>query len=92
MALVYEVALNDARILVHEVQAKGLADLLVYKIASQTPAVDNDGLWYQAPAHGSATSLIHWVNSKRESDLIICYVDSKGASGWRRNHPLKGKL
>jgi class 3 adenylate cyclase len=32
------------------------------------------------------------VNSRGVADLLVCFVNSRGAAGWNRKHRLQGKL
>ncbi len=78
--------------LVYEVTSRSIADLLVCKVESRSPARNNDHLWCFVESSSVADSKVCFVNSKSIADLLICYVNSRSVAGWKRDHPLKGKI
>ncbi len=49
--------------------------------------------WFYTDNRADADHTVHIVESRAESNLNICYVESRGAAGWRVvEHPLKNTL
>lgn len=78
--------------LVCEVSSRSVADLLVCKVESRSAARGNDHLWCFIESSSVADSKICFVSSRSVANLLICYVSSRSVAGWRKEHPLKGKI
>ena len=74
------------------VTSRSVADLLVCVVESRGPASGVDGVWCFVDSSSAATSKVCFVQSRSVADLLICYVQSRSATGWQRDHRLKGRL
>jgi hypothetical protein len=43
-------------------------------------------------SRAEATSVVNFIDTRANADLLICYVNNRGESGWRTDHPLRGKI
>lgn len=82
----------NADFLVNEVKSRGEADLLVCKTEAKRDALNHDDVWCFVDSRGEATTTVNFLDTRANADLLICYVNNRGESGWRIDHPLKGKL
>ena len=74
------------------VQSRSAADLLVCEVDSRSPARGKDELWCYVDSDSVADSKICYVDSRSVADLLVCFVNSRSAAGWRKEHPLKGRI
>ena len=82
----------DADFIVHESKSRGEADLLVCKVVAKRDALNHDDVWCFVDSRSDATSIVNFIDTRANADLLICYVNNRGESGWRTDHPLQGKL
>lgn len=93
MALIYACdSRSSADFKVCEVPTRNAADLLVFVDHSRSSAEGADGVWCYVDAAGASTSQARWVHTPNAADLLVCFVTSRSAAGWRREHPLKGRI
>ena len=92
MALVHEVSSRRlADIQICEVTREA-ADLLVCRVDHESAAGSSEELWFFVGSKFEASLLIRRVSSRSAADLLVRFVESPSAAGWRREHPLKGRL
>lgn len=73
-------------------ESRSASDILVCEVTSRSVASGNDHLWCFVESSSVADSKICFVNSRSVADLLICYVNSRSVAGWKKEHPLKGKI
>lgn len=82
----------EADFIVHESKSRGEADLLVCKVDAKRDAINHDDVWCYVDSRAEATSVVNFIDTRANADLLICYVSNRGESGWRTEHPLRGKI
>lgn len=83
---------GNADVLVCEVQSTQAADLLVYVVDSGAAAI-GDALWCYVKSGAAATSRVCFVDEPSRAHLLVHFVQSRMAAGWRTElHPLEGAL
>lgn len=91
MARVYQTpSLGEALVRAAVVEHANEADLCVHRVSSWGLA-RGDALWYMTRDRQDATAYVYF-DSPGASQLRVCFVDSETKAGWRRPHPLKGRL
>ncbi len=93
MTMVFEVdkpAGADACVQV--VDSPAVADLLVYKDEGKVSSLHNEGVWYFVGDRAPSAKKIHFTKKPGYKNLKVCFVPSKGLSGWLKHHQLKGRL
>lgn len=73
-------------------KSRSASDFLVCVVNSRSPARRKDELWCFVDSSSVADSKICYVGSRSVADLLVCFVNSRSAAGWRKEHPLKGKI
>ncbi|MEC4114093.1 DUF6150 family protein [Myroides pelagicus] len=83
---------STSDIQVFEVNARSLADLLVYREESRSLAKGVDHLWYFVDSVSVADTRIFMTSSRATADLLVYYVPTRSLAGWSKQHPLRGKI
>jgi hypothetical protein len=71
---------------------KSDADLCVFVAKYKSDAKGKDGVWFFEKNKSSSTVTIKQVKYKTDAHLKIYYVNYKSEAGWRKSHPLRGRL
>jgi hypothetical protein len=91
MARVYQTFDHgEARLRAAVVNDPGQADLCVHRVSSWGLA-RGDALWYITRDKQESTLWVYF-DTFGAAQLRICFVGTYTQAGWRRDHPLKGKL
>lgn len=81
---------GEAHVRVAVVNDRGRADLCIHRVDSWGLA-RGDALWYITPNKQDANIWVYF-DTFGAAQLRICFVDTYGEAGWRRAHPLRGRL
>jgi len=81
-----------ADIIVHQSSSLSSADLLVHVVETASDATGYDELWHYVEGPSEVATKVHWVNSRCEADLLVCFVRSRESAGWQHGHPYQGRL
>ena len=60
----------------------GAADLVVYKVSSESAAGNNNGLWYFQSFPDSTTKKIFFLSDTSAADLKISFTSNPANAGW----------
>lgn len=91
MARIYQTFdYGEAQLRAAVVTDRGTADLWVHRVSSWGLA-RGDALWYITRDKQEANLWVYF-DTFGAAQLRICFVDTYGEAGWRRAHPLKGRL
>jgi hypothetical protein len=83
---------GSADVLACEVQSDHTADLLVYVVETKAAAI-GDAMWCYVKSSSEATSKVCFIDSPGGAHLLVHFVRSRMAAGWRTAlHPLEGAL
>ena len=68
--------------MVHVVDYKSQADLLVYNVDYTSQAKYNNGLWFKVDYKSQADLKIYYTKYKSQADINIYIVEHKSQAGW----------
>lgn len=91
MARIYQAAsMGEAQIRVAIVEARGEADLLVYRVRSWGLAC-GDARWFITRDRQDASASVYFT-SPGFAQVSVCFVNSQGEAGWQRASRFQGRF
>ncbi|WP_240648363.1 DUF6150 family protein [Pararobbsia silviterrae] len=82
--------MSEAQFRVTLVDDAARADLLVCRVSSAAEA-HGDALWFITSDRQFPGTPVYFCD-ERQADLKVCFVHARGEAGWRRAHPMQGRL
>ena len=73
---------SEAAVKLIEVPTAGAADIVVYKVSSESATGNNTGLWYFPAFPDSASKRIFFVSDTTDADMKVYFTSSPGDAGW----------
>ena len=73
---------SEATVKLAEVGTSSIADLIVYKVSSDTAVGNNNGLWYFPAFPDSTSKKIFFVSDTPSADLKVYFTSSPSEAGW----------
>jgi hypothetical protein len=91
MARIYQTSsMGEADVRVAIVSDRGMADLLVHRVASFGLA-RGDAYWYITRSKQDATALVCFTSTGM-AQVNICFVQGYGEAGWQKPSIYKGRF
>lgn len=71
---------------------KNEAHLIVWLTDNRNLSLKREEYWTQTKNRSISDFTVRYVKTKYQADLVVFFTKNRNEAGWRKSHPLRGRL